>query len=88
MPSYRVYFNRKAEFPQVWSVDEGAQGSEVNIISYELHRVNAISRYDSSTTPNPDTPSAWLEINYAVMELKGGVAHFFHDLAWREPPLA
>ena len=53
MPTYRVYFNRKAEAPQVWSTDEGSQTTEINVIGYRLYRVNAESKYDPSRKAKP-----------------------------------
>lgn len=86
--NYRVYYNRTAEFPQCWSVDEGDQTTELNVSSFELHSVSAESHLDLSIKPNKDTPSAWITILYAKLEVRGGVAMFFHDPTWREPPLA
>lgn len=86
--NYRVYFNRHNEFPTIWSVDEGGQDSEINVKGFRLHKVNAVSVYDASIGPNPDVPCAWIEIEYALMDVKDGIAHFFHDSEWRDPPLA
>ena len=87
MPNFRVYFNRRSEHPTVWSIDSGSQASELNVKAFYLHRCSAVSHWDPDIPPNPDTPCAWLEVYNAVMEMRDGAAHFFHDPAWRQPPL-
>lgn len=85
---YRVYFNRKNEYPQIWSVDEGDQKSEINVSDFKFHRVSAESRADLSVKPNNDTPIAWVLIRNATLTIKDGVAHFFHNPNWRDPPIS
>jgi len=87
MPNWRVYFNRKNEAPQIWSVDEGDQTSEINVKDWKLHRCDADSREDLSVKVNPDTPTAWVEVIHATRQIIHGVAHFFHDDNWRVPKL-
>jgi hypothetical protein len=88
VPNYRVYFNRKNEAPQVWSIDEGDQSSEQNVINWKTHRCDSDSHYDP-TIPDrdPDHPTAWVEVIHAILRMEHGVAHFFHDPDWRVPPL-
>jgi hypothetical protein len=86
--NYRIYYNRTAEFPQVWSIDEGEQTSEINVSGFRFHGVTGESHYDADILPNRNTPTAWIEINYATLKVEGGIAHFFHDHNWREPNLA
>jgi hypothetical protein len=88
MPNWRVYFNRRNEAPQIWSIDEGDQTSETNVKDWKLHRCDADSHEDLSVKPNPDTPTAWVEVIHATMQIIHGVAHFFHDENWRVPKLA
>lgn len=83
--NFRVFYNRRSEAPQIWSIDWGSQSTELNVIGFRLHRCGAESKWDPNTPPNRDTPSAWLEITHAKLELKDGVAHFFHDLDSLEP---
>lgn len=85
MPTYRVYFNRHAEFPTVFSVDEGDQSSEINVARVEGHRVNFEFHYDPNVKINPDTPSAWMTVHHAVLQVREGTAHLFHDPDWRSP---
>lgn len=84
LPFYRVYFNRKNEQPQVWSVDEGRQTSEMNIIGAVIHMgVLSETYWDREGTVNRDTPCAWVKVHDAILEMKNGVAHFYptKDLA-------
>jgi hypothetical protein len=86
---YRIFFNRKNEQPQVWSLDEGDQSTEINISSFLLHNVSADSHWDPSVKPNPDTPSAWITVIHCKpVRLVNGVAHLFHDSEWRTPSLS
>lgn len=88
MATWRVYFNRRNEAPQVWSVDEGTQATETNVIDWKLHRCNADSHYDPAIkNTDPDHPTAWFTVPHAKLRMEGGVAHFFHDPAWRIPAL-
>lgn len=36
--TYRLYFNRCADFPQIWSIDEGTCATEVNVIGARAER--------------------------------------------------
>lgn len=75
--TYRFYFNRHAEAPQVWSVDEGDQTTEVNVKQVVCY-VKATSHYNG-TKVNPDSPSAWFEVENARLSIIGGVAHIHAD---------
>lgn len=74
--NYRYYFNRKNEAPQVWSVDEGTQGSEINVTKIICH-VPSESFFDLSIKVNRDTPTAWFEVKNAILKVRKGVAHFY-----------
>lgn len=74
--TYRVYFNRHREAPQVWSIDEGTQESEVNVIDWFTHQgCTTRSRYNGEK-PNDSSPSAWMEVNADNYYIVGGVAYF------------
>lgn len=79
MASYRVYFNRKAEAPQVWSFDEGEQTTETNVIGIETHGPSLKSEYFPGVRVNPDTPSALFHIERARVHMIHGVAHFYRE---------
>lgn len=88
MPTYRIYFNRKREAPQVWSYDEGDQSTEVNIIDYKLHKISLVEPgADFGVKANENSPTVWLIVHRAIVQMQAGVAHFFHDHEWRKPPL-
>lgn len=85
---YRVYFNRKNEKPQIWSVDEGHQTSEINVSHWMLHQLSAEDGGDLSVEPNPDTPTVWIKILHSLpVRVINGTAHFFHDPDWRLPKI-
>lgn len=86
---YRVYYNRRSDYPFIWSVDEGTQETEQNVKSVEFHDVSAMTNGDL-TVPrsSTETPCVWFDVLYATLTVKDGVAYFFHDDNWREPPLA
>jgi hypothetical protein len=66
---YRIYFNRKEEAPQVWSVDQGNQKSEINVSSVTL-QVPSVFRY-SGGERNNDTPVAWAECDGTLFVIDG-----------------
>jgi hypothetical protein len=72
--TYRVYFNRKSEYPQVWAVDEGSQESEINVSSVEIY-VPVISRCLSQEEMNSvdhnRAPVAWFECRGALSVVNG-----------------
>jgi len=81
VPVYRVYYNRSLDWPQCWSIDEGDQSSEINVIGFELNGATAIS---AGLTPeekqqiNPrDTPAAWLRVHCSQMDIRNGIARFY-----------
>lgn len=73
---FRAYFNRKREAPQVWSIDEGSQSSEVNVKAFFADDCAIHSRYNGDAV-NDDSPSAWLEIDAEGYAIAGGVAMFY-----------
>jgi hypothetical protein len=73
---YRAFFNRHREAPQVWSIDEGTQASEINVIGFVVGPACfAISRYNGEKA-NDNTPSAWIEIHADYYYIKDGVVYF------------
>lgn len=73
---FRAYFNRKREAPQVWSIDEGSQDSEVNIVGFVVHPGCEIHSRYNGTKANEDSPSAWMDIHADHYYINAGVAHF------------
>lgn len=70
--NYRLYFNRKNECPQVWSIDEGDQSSEVNVQWFSLLGCTAASIYNHGVA-NEDTPVAWIAVKGTAEFRDGGV---------------
>lgn len=79
MRQFRAYFNRHAEAPQVCSIDEGEQTTEINVIGIRiLPGVTCVSHY-LPLKPGQDplnTPSFWLQIECDHMEVLHGWAFF------------
>jgi hypothetical protein len=73
MKLYRLYFNRLNEAPQIWSIDEGTQTSEINVSAVSLVNCNAVTRVDLDETINRDRPKVWIEV-IGTLEVVGGVA--------------
>jgi hypothetical protein len=76
---YRLYFNRKSEFPCCWSVDEGTQETETNIIGFVLDGVRAESQVMTTAErgildPN-NVPFAWMNVT-GRLRLQAGLAYF------------
>lgn len=77
MKTYRIYYNREKDWPQVWSVDEGSQATEINVIGVEFDGVQVTSQHlpaPLADTPR-ESPFAWFEVT-AHLEVVGGVAYF------------
>lgn len=77
---FRAYFNRLNEAPQVWSIDEGTQASEINVKGFVVYNcvVTARANYQK---PNNDSPVAWIEIDAHGYVLVEGIAHFTRKAA-------
>ena len=76
--TYRLYFNRCEDFPQIWSVDEGTIATEVNVIGFVLRgcgardgRVEDFGAIDAAREPK-----AWLLIEASSLVIERGIAHF------------
>lgn len=79
MKTYRVYFNRELDFPQAWSVDEGDQTSEVNVIGFQILGADCFAKVlppaERVGLDPKKSPLAWLQV-YGVLRLDGGLAVF------------
>lgn len=73
MQLYRVYFNRLNEAPQVWSVDDGTQASEINVTAVSLVNCNAVTRCNLGETDTENKPKAWFEV-VGELRIVDGVA--------------
>lgn len=73
MKTYRIYFNRWAEAPQIWSVDEGDQSSEINVINVVFKDIEGLTKYNPNGD-NTNTPRAWFEVK-GKLTISGGIAY-------------
>jgi len=76
MRRWRVYFNRELDWPQVWSVDEGDQSTEINVIAVHLMGCTVQSVFDP-TAPAPNAPKAWFDVFADHFELRNGTLTFY-----------
>ena len=65
----RIYFNSRASFPYVWSLDDGDQRNELiatNVITQGIGEF----KYNGQE-PNPHHPVAWIEfLNARIRRIK------------------
>jgi hypothetical protein len=85
MERYRAYFNRKREAPQVWSIDEGEQTSEINVQGFRLLPGCTARSVFNNTKPNEDSPSAWIEIHADGYYIRDGEVYFTRHPAAGRP---
>lgn len=80
MKTYRVYFNREREWPQSWSVDEGSQATEINVVGFHIEGciVSSHTRPRQIEESFDNSPFAWLEVE-GYLQLKKGIATFTSD---------
>jgi hypothetical protein len=71
--TYRVYFNRLNEAPQVWSVDEGDQATEINVTRIALVDCSAETHVNLAETDTENKPKAWFEV-IGTLQIVDGVA--------------
>ncbi len=77
--TYRVYFNRCVDFPQVWSVDEGDVSTEINVQGISVSSLNVWVEwvYDPSIPTNDREPRAWNLLHCSKpLTIDHGVARF------------
>jgi hypothetical protein len=85
---YRAYFNRHSEWPYIWSVDEGTQKSETKVRDVYTYKCSTDTGYDPTVkSGDNERPRVFINIRYATLVIRDGVAHFFHDPNWRFPKL-
>lgn len=76
---YRLYFNRKEDYPCIWSVDEGSAASEIRVQGIII--TDGLLAYTGNTeglrppagADLKNEPSAWIEV-HGVLTIEGGVA--------------
>lgn len=76
MVTWRIYFNRHREAPQVWSIDQGDQSSEVNVQKVVCIGCYLESEYNG-TPANENTPSALFRVSADSLRIDNGQAIFY-----------
>ena len=71
---YRIYFNRKEDAPQVWSVDEGSHASEINVKGVRI--VGAVVHTGQNLEAEYPEPKAWMEVE-AVLAIGDGTVELY-----------
>lgn len=75
MPTYRVYYNRANEAPQVWSVDEGDQTTELNVIAVRcMVPCETVVGESVPDSERSNRPAVWLRAE-GVLRVERGVAY-------------
>jgi len=76
---FRVYFNRKREAPQIWSIDEGTQATEVNVINFQLLPGCTAKGFYTAEPVNDNSPSAYMIVEADYYNVHQGIAYFFKE---------
>jgi hypothetical protein len=74
MKTYRIYYHRIENAPQVWAVDEGTTATEIHVQGFTL--IGGIVRGRVAANPEEGQPGGWLEVADMELELSGGCAVF------------
>lgn len=69
--TYRVYFNRWADAPMVWSVDQGDISTEINVSA--IHMDAPCTTGSNPACDNVREPRAWFELT-GHLTVSNGVA--------------
>lgn len=79
MSAYRIYYNTASDWPQCWSIDEGDQSSEINVIGIDIGicpwRTNQLPDKARDGADPKKVPTAWIEVT-GRLEVRGGRAYF------------
>jgi hypothetical protein len=76
--TFRCYYNRCEDAPQIWSVDEGDQTTEINVIDWRSHGCAIASGLQKGVpTTSKQVPKVWASIFNARLVVEKGVAHFY-----------
>lgn len=76
-----MYFNKRGPKDHLpWSVDLGAQNSEIQVLQIILDCPAGESKFDPNER-RPEVPKAWFEFPDATVTISGGIAtiHGSHD---------
>lgn len=70
--AHRVYFNRRSDYPFIWSVDDGNQSTEVKVKDVVI-KVQSCTA--SGPGDNENSPTVWIEVNDACLTIRDDVAY-------------
>ena len=77
MKRWRVYFNKKEDYPCLWSVDEGSAASEIRVQWVSLRAIAGWTHHSLSRRTLRDAakeePCAWIEFEGFARFQEGGV---------------
>jgi hypothetical protein len=73
---YRVYFNRSADFPLIWSFDEGDTSTEVLVTDFVIDKCVVTSAYDPNGD-NINTPKGYLRVDAEFMLIEDDIVYFY-----------
>lgn len=79
MAKFRIYFNKKEDYPCIWSVDEGTSESEIRVQGVVISDgLFVFTQHTDGLKPpaglDPkNEPSAWVEV-HGVLTVENGVA--------------
>lgn len=71
---HRVYYNRFSGYPFCWSIDEGTQHTEVNVMAVIILPPCVATTHCLDERPNDDSPVAWVEVS-GELEIKNDIAY-------------
>jgi hypothetical protein len=71
---YRAYYNKTEEYPFCWSIDNGTQQTEVNVMAVIILPPCVATTHCLDERPNDDSPVAWLEVS-GELEIKNDIAY-------------
>lgn len=74
---YRIYFNRKEDYPCIWSVDEGSSATEIRVQWFSIDKLNVWAQHGFGPQPHntpersENDPDAWIEVE-GYADFQGG----------------
>lgn len=77
---YRIYFNRLADYPLIWSYDEGTQATEACVAGFRLHGCDAEhGQHMNVATGSTTAPRVWIAVRATRVEIHSRIAHFYAE---------
>lgn len=77
----RVYFNRWADKPFIWSVDLGSQDTEVRVSDVHLNQVSGQTEIDESVlNGDKERPRVWIRYTNVGMHFVDGEAFIWRKV--------